>query len=96
MIFLLILILINQGSVWDGFGYILTIILFSILYNVTKFFEFKTKYSLCAEVKISMIVVIEPTALHHHGHLNHLHIHHHLDHLHDHDQDGHLPGASHC
>ena len=75
----------NQGSVWDGFGYILTIILFSLLYNVTKFFEFKTKYSLCAEVKISMISVVESTSLHY---LNHLYLHHH-------DQDGHLSGATH-
>ena len=55
MFCLMISILINQGSVWDGFGYILTIILFSLLYNVTKFFEFKTKYSLCAEVNMFMI-----------------------------------------
>ena len=55
--FLMSTILLNQGSVWDGFGYILTIILFSFLYNVTKFFEFKTKYSLCAEVNIFIIFV---------------------------------------
>ena len=33
-----------QGSVFDGFGYIFAIILFSILYNLIKFFEFKTVY----------------------------------------------------
>ena len=42
-----------QGSVWDGLVYILTIILFSFLYNFVKFFEFQTKYSPCAEVKSS-------------------------------------------
>ena len=65
-----------QGSVWDGFGYILTIILFSLFYNVTKFFEFETKYSLCAEVNISMIFIIESTL-----YLTKLcfdHLHHHL------------------
>ena len=31
-----------QGSVLDGHGYIITIIIFSILYNIIKFFEFET------------------------------------------------------
>ena len=33
-----------QGSVCNGLGYIFTIITFSTLYNVTKFFEFETVY----------------------------------------------------
>ena len=31
-----------QGSIMDGQGYIITIIIFSILYNIVKFFEFET------------------------------------------------------
>lgn len=31
-----------QGSVLNGQGYILTIILFSVAYNIIKFFEFET------------------------------------------------------
>ena len=31
-----------QGSIWNGGGYIVTIILFSVAYNVVKFFEFET------------------------------------------------------
>ena len=31
-----------QGSVLDGQGYIITIIIFSVLYNIIKFFEFET------------------------------------------------------
>ena len=33
-----------QGSVYNGFGYIFAIIMFSTLYNIIKFFEFKTVY----------------------------------------------------
>ena len=33
-----------QGSVCNGLGYIFTIITFSTLYNITKFFEFETVY----------------------------------------------------
>ena len=33
-----------QGSVLNGFGYIFTILTFSILYNLIKFFEFETVY----------------------------------------------------
>ena len=33
-----------QGSVINGFGYIFFIIIFSILYNFIKFFEFQTVY----------------------------------------------------
>jgi len=32
----------NLGSVWNGHGYIITIILFSVIYNIYKFFEFET------------------------------------------------------
>ena len=31
-----------QGSVMNGQGYILTIIIFSVAYNIVKFFEFET------------------------------------------------------
>ena len=31
-----------QGSVFNGQGYILIIILFSVAYNIIKFFEFET------------------------------------------------------
>ena len=31
-----------QGSVMNGQGYILTIIVFSVAYNIVKFFEFET------------------------------------------------------
>jgi len=34
----------NLGSVLNGFGYIFTIITFSVLYNIIKFFEFETVY----------------------------------------------------
>ena len=33
-----------QGSVHNGLGYIIVIIVFSFLYNLTKFFEFQTVY----------------------------------------------------
>ena len=32
----------NLWSVCEGWGYISLVMIFSILYNVTKFFEFKT------------------------------------------------------
>ena len=32
-----------QGSVCEGWGYISIIVIFSFLYNVTKFLEFQTK-----------------------------------------------------
>ena len=31
-----------QGSVLNGRGYILTIIIFAVAYNIVKFFEFET------------------------------------------------------
>ena len=34
-----------QGSVWNGKGYIIIIILFSSLFNLIKFFEYQTVYS---------------------------------------------------
>ena len=34
-----------QGSVWNGKGYIIIIILFSSLFNLIKFFEYQTIYS---------------------------------------------------
>ena len=34
-----------QGSVCDGLGYVIIIILFSVLYNAIKFFEFTTSYA---------------------------------------------------
>ena len=34
----------NLWSVCEGWGYISLVIIFSILYNVTKFLEFKTYY----------------------------------------------------
>ena len=33
---------IFKGSVMDGQGYIITIIIFSVIYNIIKFFEFET------------------------------------------------------
>ena len=40
----------NLGSVCDGFGYVTTIIIFSILYNGIKFFEFRTDYPKCIDM----------------------------------------------
>ena len=34
-----------QGSVCDGLGYVIIIIIFSVLYNAIKFFEFTTSYT---------------------------------------------------
>lgn len=44
----------NLGSVWDGLGYVFTIIIFSVLYNSLKFFEFTTEFTECAEVVMSV------------------------------------------
>ena len=33
-----------QGSVWNGKGYIIMIIIFSVLFNVNKLFEYETIY----------------------------------------------------
>ena len=33
-----------QGSICEGYGYISFVVIFSFLYNVTKFMEFQTVY----------------------------------------------------
>ena len=33
-----------QGSVCEGFGYVSVVVIFSFLYNITKFWEFETVY----------------------------------------------------
>jgi len=40
----------NLGSVCDGLGYVIIIIVFSVLYNAIKFFEFTTSYTRCDEL----------------------------------------------
>jgi hypothetical protein len=36
--------LVLQGSILDGYFYILIIVLFSVLYNLARFFEYETVY----------------------------------------------------
>jgi hypothetical protein len=36
--------LLIQGSVCEGFGYISLVVIFSFLFNITKFMEFETVY----------------------------------------------------
>ena len=37
----------HQGSICEGWGYISCVVVFSFLYNVTKFMEFETTYDPC-------------------------------------------------
>ena len=36
--------LLYQGSILEGYFYILIIVLFSVLYNLARFFEYETVY----------------------------------------------------